>query len=43
MPVVPGPRVLGKKAFVTGAARGLGEAIARMLASRRSHSRNGAA
>ena len=33
MPVAPGPRVLGKKAFVTGAARGLGEAIARMLAA----------
>ena len=32
-PVLPGPRVAGKKAFVTGAARGLGEAIARLLAA----------
>ena len=32
-PVIPGPRVAGKKAFVTGAARGLGEAIARLLAA----------
>ena len=33
MPLTPGPRVPGKKALVTGAARGLGEAIARMLAA----------
>ena len=33
MPAPFAPRLAGKKAFVTGAARGLGEAIARMLAS----------
>lgn len=33
MSISIGPRVRGKKAFVTGAARGLGEAIARMLAA----------
>ena len=32
-PIVPGPRVSGKKAFVTGAGRGLGEATARLLAA----------
>jgi len=32
MSITPGPRCAGKKALVTGAARGLGEAIARMLA-----------
>ena len=32
-PIVPGPRVAGKKAFITGAARGLGEATARLLAA----------
>lgn len=33
MTIAVGPRVQGKKAFVTGAARGLGEAIARLLAA----------
>ena len=33
MSINVGPRVAGKKALVTGAARGLGEAIARMLAA----------
>ena len=33
MSITIGPRVAGKKALVTGAARGLGEAIARMLAA----------
>ena len=32
-PVIPGPRAAGKKAFVTGAGRGLGEAAARLLAA----------
>ena len=32
-PITPGPRVPGKKAFITGAARGLGEATARLLAA----------
>lgn len=33
MSIKPGPRVAGKKALITGAARGLGEASARMLAA----------